>query len=213
MNFNLIKKEFLLMKRKLFIYMILCLGLIVFAKLFVNQEIIENILVGAIGALFSYFITIILFEAEEKDKAEAIMVTLPYTRREIVKAKYNYLIFVSVLFYCLCMLESGFLVLFQIGTFCTSGILYGLFASIVIYGLMIPFFIRFHYVKATNVMMLSIMGINAFVVLYSKNFVALISPINSLKQIDLIKAGIFSVSVIVISYMLSKFFYQNKELL
>lgn len=78
---------------------------------------------------------------------------------------------------------------------------------------MIPFFIRFHYVKATNVMMLSIMGINAFVVLYSKNFVALISPINSLKQIDLIKAGIFSVSVIVISYMLSKFFYQNKELL
>ena len=62
-------------------------------------------------------------------------------------------------------------------------------------------------------MMLSIMGINAFVVLYSKNFVALISPINSLKQIDLIKAGIFSVSVIVISYMLSKFFYQNKELI
>lgn len=213
MKFNLIKKDFLLTKRKVVIYMMLCLLLLIFVKLGINHELIENILVAALGGFFSYFITIIVFEAEGKYKAEATVITFPYTRREIVLAKYICVTLGSLIFYVLCIIEMGILELMGIGTVSLKGILYGIAVSIIIHGGMIPFFMKFDYIKAANMMMLGIMAWSVLVVLFTKKLVDIIAIFNVLVFVNISSVLITSTIIILVSYIISVAIYEKKELL
>lgn len=213
MKFNLMKKDFLLTKHKLIFYLIFCLCFALFMKLSVNHELIENILIAALGGLFSYFITIIEFEAEGKSKAEATVVTFPYTRREIVLSKYACVLVGSLLFYVLCMVAMGILVGINLGTFSLKGILYGIAVSLIVHGCMIPFFMKFDYVKAANVMMLGIMAWSALFVVFTKKLVDFMAVFETITFLNIKIITIISVMIILISYLISVGIYEKKELL
>lgn len=213
MKFNLMKKDFLLTKRKFISYLIFCLGFVLAVKLTVHYELIEDILIAALGGLFSYFITIIEFEAEGKYKAQATILTFPYTRREIVSAKYICVVVGSLLYYVLCIVEMGILTGINLGAFSMKGIWYGVAISMLIHGVMIPFFMKYDYVKAASVMMLGIMAGSALFVIFTRNIVTIMSVYETITVLDKKMIMIAGIIVILISYIVSVAIFEKKELL
>ncbi|MFA9376960.1 MAG: ABC-2 transporter permease [Lachnotalea sp.] len=212
MKYNLVKKDALLSKRKVIFYTVFLLVVLLLVKLTIHHALIENILVAAIGGLFSYFITVILFEAEGKYKAEVTVAILPYTRKEIVLSKYSCVILGSLIFYILCFVEMGILTLFKIGTFSGGGIAYGIAVSFIIHAGMIPFFMKFDYIKAANVMMLGIMVWSVLFVLFAKKIVGFMDIVNGLQSLNIQIVLIVSIIILLVSYLMSVAIYEKKEL-
>jgi hypothetical protein len=212
MKLNLIKKDFLLTRYKVFAYMLLCLAIALIAKITIHHELAENIVIAALGGLFSYFVTIIEFEVEGKYKAEAGVVTLPYTRREIVVSKYACVILGSTLYYFLNCIEMAILVLIKHGTFSMHGILYGICISIIVQGCMIPFFMKFDYLKAANIMMLGIMLWSVLFVIFTKKMADFVGIMNSLLAIDIKLIMLIALIIMLLSYLISTTLYEKKEL-
>jgi ABC-2 type transport system permease protein len=182
-------------------------------KFMVRQEFIENILTAAMGAFFTYFVTIIVFEAEGKYKAEATIITMPYTRREIVIAKYMVIFLGSIAYYSLNMIVMEIFVGRGMGTFSEEGILYGIGLSLIFQGIMIPFFMKFEYVKAANIMMLGIMTWGAGFVIFTKKIVSFIDLTNRITTINPYLFLLISVIIILISCLTSVKIYEQKELI
>lgn len=212
MKFNLIKKDFLLTRYKAITYMLLCLIIAVAAKIGIHHALAENIIIAALGGLFSYFITIIEFEAEGKYKAEAGVVTLPYTRREIVISKYVCVTLASALFYLLCIVEMGFLTFLKMAAFSTNGILYGICISIIVHGVMIPFFMKLDYVKAANVMMLGIMLLSVLFVLFTRQLANITGIMSNILSIDIKLVFLIALIIMLLSFLISTILYEKKEL-
>lgn len=208
---NLIYKEIWLMKKKMAIYSILCLGLFLFVKVIEQDLNISNILIVGVGILFSYFMTMLSFEVEGKNKAEAIIVTLPYIRSDIIRAKYSSLLLLSVLFYALCGLITISMTWIKGGASNYSGIIVGLIGSVIVHAFMIPVFVRFEYVKAANVMMLLYMGIAAFVALIAKNIDRMHNIAVGLQDISKMRIAIIVGILLVVSYLISNYIYEKKE--
>jgi len=212
MRINLIKKDFLLTRYKMITYMVICLIIGLPVKMNIHHELIENIMIAMLGGLFSYFVTIIEFEAEGKYKAEAGIVTLPYTRREIVISKYIFAVSGSVLFYLLCTAQMSILKILNLGTISTNGILYGICISIIVHGFMIPFFMKFEYVKAANVMMLGIMLWSVLFVLFTKQLANISDVMQNILMVDIKLIFLIASIIILISFLISTILYEKKEL-
>lgn len=206
---NLIRKDFMLVKNKMLAYGFICTLITLLFKLMIDHTVIENTLVCALGLLFSYFNTIISFEAEGKYKAQATIVTLPYMRQNIISAKYLSILLINLFYYAINSLLMAGMYLFGNDTWSGKGILYGIAGSLLVAAIMIPFFIRFDYIKASNVMMLGVMIVAAMIALLSKK------NTNKLFFEMFLLDGKYSFLIsfifILLSYLISKSVFLKKE--
>lgn len=208
---NLIQKDFMLIKNKMLAYGTLCMFIMLLFKLMIDHSAIENALVCAIGVLFSYFNTIISFEAEGKYKAQATIITLPYIRQNIITAKYLSIMLINILYYGINILFLAGLYLLRIDTWSGKGILYGIVGSLLVSAVMIPFFIRFDYIKAANVMMLGFMLVGVAIALFSKKIANTNELIIKIFIIDGKYLFLISLIFILLSYLISTNIYTKKE--
>lgn len=177
----------------------------------IDHTVIDNALVCAIGVLFSYFNTIISFEAEGKYKAQATIVTLPYIRENIITAKYLSILLINILYYAMNLLLMAGMYLLRFDTWPGKGILYGIACSLLVSAFMIPFFIRFDYIKAANVMMLGFMLVGVVIALFSKRIGNANEWILETFLIDGKYLFFISLIFILLSYLISTNIYTKKE--
>ncbi|MBA4686019.1 MAG: ABC-2 transporter permease [Candidatus Galacturonibacter soehngenii] len=208
---NLIRKDFMLVKNKMLAYGFLCTFITLLFKLMIDHTVIDNALVCAIGVLFSYFNTIISFEAEGKYKAQATIVTLPYIRENIITAKYLSILLINILYYAMNLLLMAGMYLLRFDTWPGKGILYGIACSLLVSAFMIPFFIRFDYIKAANVMMLGFMLVGVVIALFSKRIGNANEWILETFLIDGKYLFFISLIFILLSYLISTNIYTKKE--
>lgn len=208
---NLIRKDFMLVKNKMLAYGFLCTFITLLFKLLIDHTVIENALVCAIGLLFSYFNTIISFEAEGKYKAGATIITLPYIRQNIITAKYLSILLINTLYYATNLLLMAGMYLSGIDTWSGKGILYGVAGGLIVLSIMIPFFIRFDYIKASNVMMLSVMLVGVLIALFSKKGTNLNEMFFNIFLIDAKYLCFISLLIVLLSYLISSNIFLKKE--
>ncbi|GEM_PF-5588775 len=208
---NLIRKDLMLVKNKMLVYGILCTFITLLFKKMMNHTFIEDLLVCAMGVLFSYFNTIISFEAEGKYKAQSTIVTLPYKRENIITAKYLSILLLNILYYAISLLLMAAMNLLGFDTWSGKGILYGFAGSLLVTGFMIPFFIRFDYIKAASVMMLGFMLVGVGITLFSKRITNANEWILELFLVEGKYLFLISFIFILLSYLISTNIYTKKE--
>ncbi|MGP7815779.1 ABC-2 transporter permease [Niallia sp. 01092] len=213
MLFNLVKKDFILVKK----YLIFMLVFSIVAPIFIYSKFdVSN------GSSISFFITVfyvefILFSSvsmiETKYKGAALLCTTPYTRSGVVKAKYLFILVIFLgcyLLYQLAVLFGASRGLTTLSIFSTG---ISLLIITVLFGILIPVQIKLGYIKTKNISMF-IVFITPFVLPHlMKNI-----PIHQLTNFKLSSSieewipFILACLVFLVSMQISQNLYNGKDL-
>lgn len=215
MLFSLVKKDFILVKKDLLILLIFA----VIAPIFVTIKIPFSS-----GGFLGFFITVTFLEyllfntvsiAENKYKGSALLCTTTYSRNELVKAKY---LFILVIFICNYFIYTITAFVIPIGidklNVFTLGI--SLLIITIYFGISIPVLYKFGYEK-TKYISMTIIFITPFIFpiiakwLYSKN-INLQNIIPFPKAIQNLFIYFLVLVIGLISMTLSMHLYSKKDL-
>lgn len=155
---QLIKTEWMIQRTRLAAYLLLCAavyGIFCFAT--------DNIIIAlaSIGFLTVYFQLSLCFELEYKNSAPILLLAAPYTRDDIVKARFAATLLYLSLFYALTLAITLILSLWgslRIAEW-TTGLLCSAILCCIACSIMIPVFYRFGYVKGRNLQFIAFIAI------------------------------------------------------
>lgn len=200
---NLIKKDFILQKRLLIVYVIL---LIIYLRADLNI-VFSVVMISSLFVINSHYY-------DEKDKANILLNSLPYTKKEIVSSKYTEALLSAAIIILLYVIGQytldnslGNISFIQI-TSCFLGIM--LFTAFYL-----PFFYKFtqQYVLVAFSALVVIVIITARPILefVMSNFAETIQLLQSMATIQLYSImTILVIFIYVISWLLSIKIYSNK---
>lgn len=153
MLLSLVKKDFLLVKRYLLIFIVLAIG----APIFISRS---NPNIGFLGffmtaLVLEYILNTMIWQVEDKYKGSILLCTTPYTRKALVEARYL-LVFIVFIFNCIiyaitkCVVPSNTIKIniFQIGI---TILIISIFFDITI-----PALYKFGFIKLRNIIVMVI---------------------------------------------------------
>lgn len=154
MLLSLVKKDFLLVKKYLLIFVAFAVG----APIFLNARS-EN----GVG-IFGFFVTAIVLEyvlntmicqLEDKYKGSILLCTTPYTRKALVEAKY---LLVFVIFICNCIIYAITKLVVPVNTTKINISEIGIFLLIIaiFFDITIPALYKFGFIKLRNIIVMVI---------------------------------------------------------
>ena len=200
---NLIKKDFILQKNLLVVYLIVL-------ALFLSSDFNFSFVIAMVSSL-------ILFNSQyydEKDKAHILINSLPYTRKEIVSSKY-----IGGLIFTLCLIPIGYVGTLFLGDTVLSSpvrsILMGFLIVMIFSSIFLPFFYKFtqqYLLIAFSVLLaLSFFIYSKLSQFFEKHFGEFIAFYESINDGLLLGSiAVIAISCYAISWMLSIRIYQRK---
>ena len=200
---NLIKKDFILQKNLMFVYLIVL-------ALFLSSDFNFSFVIALVS-------TLILFNSQyydEKEKAHILINSLPYTRKEIVSSKY-----IGGLLFTLCLIPIGYVGTFFLGDTVLSSpvrsIIMGFLIVMVVSSFFLPFFYKFtqQYLLIAFSILLALSfflysKLSQFIAKHFGEFIAFYEGINDGVLLGSIAA--IAISCYALSWMLSIKIYQKK---
>lgn len=213
MLLSLIKKDFLLVKKYLLIFIIFAIG----APIFLSKS---NSNIGFLGFVMTalvleYILNFMIWQIEDKYKGSILLCTTPYTRRALVEAKY---LLVFIVFICNCIIYAITKCVVPSNTINISISQIGI-AILIIYiffDMIIPALYEFGFIKLRNILVMVIV-----IVPFISNYIAKwlqsnninLQYINSLpKVVQNLGPYILTLIITFISITLSINIYSKKDL-
>ena len=207
---GLIKKDFLIIKANL---KSMVITFIVYLMLAFQGTFDVTFIIPIIGIML--FIS--TFSYDDFNNWNSYAVTLPYVRRNVVRAKYIASIILTVVLGIIALaigigisyIKTNAINLNEI----ISSLMGTALSSITIISLLYPIVFKFGATNGKIILFAVVFGIGGIVALVS-NFIDMTSVINMINGLDnysLIAIPIISVILLGISYLISNKIYQNKE--
>lgn len=216
MDIRLIRKDFLLIKRWLIPVFILFIFLPLILEIQINDSRMGWLPVPLLLCTFTYMLIGILYEKDERNTANYLLLSSTYNRRMLIKNRFYFIISLVCCYLIVCFLitlciypEEPKAAL----TGCSAGMLF----SALIAGLMVPFLSKYHYVKAQNIMMIAFFGSVVLLTLgakYGQSFFKIGGPIDRFTESPVFiwaSIPVLCFAVLTISYAVSVRAFENKE--
>lgn len=156
MIFNLVKKDFLLIKN----YLLVLITFTIFTPVLLASKtnIPESGFLGFFASLMvlEYMLFSSISISEDKYKGAALLCTTPYTRSSLIKSKYIF-IFIIFIFICLIYTITSFLSPIEIEYLSILNMGFAFFIVSIYFSLIIPIQYKFGYEKTRYISSMTIM--------------------------------------------------------
>ncbi len=156
---KLVGAGFIIMRKSLFIYMLLCAALFALLGIAMNnmgQGSMAAIVSGVLGA---YFLINSMFEAGHKYDEPVLLLTMPYTRGDVISGRFA--LFLAGMGILQALLFAVAALLSALGVYSLrlwlSGLCAALASGFIMAAVMIPIFVKWGYVAGRNVQLAAIM--------------------------------------------------------
>ena len=152
MNGYLLKKDMLLVRKRFAVMFIMGLLIFIGIEYQVRESLIRWMPMSMLSGLFSYMLVGMVFEKEERNQASCLLLSAAYSRKDIMRNRFMFIVGLSVAFLLCCAVLGGVIYGWGMDDLWISCGL-GLTSSAVPLAVMVPVLARFEYVKAQNVIM------------------------------------------------------------
>lgn len=201
--FNLIKKDFILQKRLLIVYVIL---LIIYLRADFNI-VFSVVMISSLFVINSHYY-------DEKDKANILLNSLPYTKKEIVSSKYIEALLSAVIVILLYIIGQ-YILGSSLGNFSFMQIISCFLGIMLFTAFYLPFFYKFTQqyllVAFSALVVIVIIAARPILEFVMSNFAETIQLLQSMATIQLYSIMTTLVIIIyIISWLLSIKIYSNK---
>lgn len=201
--FNLMKKDFLLQKRLLILYV----GLLIFYLWSDFNIVISVVMISSLFIMNSHYY-------DEKDKANIFLNSLPYTKKEIISSKYIEGLLTTAIV-LVGYIIGQFVVNSSLVSFSFEQVVLCFIGTMVFTAFYLPFFYKFTQqyllVAFSIIVVLLVILIRPIMELILSNFPEAIQTLQGLATIQLFSISFILVTAIyVVSWLVSIKIYSNK---